>query len=366
LLGHVSSLPNVQSLNLYYNNIDDEGIQALIEGPLVQQLTRIGLHENAMSGQGLSALLGRMEQVIWLAMGKNEVDQTTIDALANSHLPSQLMALHIGGCPSLNFEAVQALAQVPFTQLKKLWAWSSPMGDHGLEELTRSPHLHTIEELYLSNCSLTRSGLSKLLQSNIMDDLRVLNIYYNHYGNEGIQELAECEKLQTVNRLDLYRTGMTFRGFEALARSPYMQNLETLAIGNNYIEKEGLSLLFSTPNFPKVAHLAIRFINSFTKQQSKELVDSSLARQLKTLDMRGMKLANGSMQVMARSDAFEALEEIDLTGNDFSEKTIRALCKASWFPQLHTLYLPRMENSQTENHLKQACREVGVKYKNEN
>ena len=192
--------PALSILNLRYNNIDDEGLHALVVGLInCHNLTSICLNGNALITEaGLRSLSTLFQS----------------DSCRLEHLDLNLASIDNDGAVAL------ATGLVSLPTLKKLELSGTSIGDQGLQALVGSlVNCNVLEELNLSQNLFPGLGLRSLgvlVQRTMMKELCLRNNAINDEGLQGLVEgmIARC----SLTHLDLsYNDSITAAGLRTLS-----------------------------------------------------------------------------------------------------------------------------------------------------
>eukprot|EP00984_Skeletonema_dohrnii_P011454 scaffold4580_cov73-Skeletonema_dohrnii-CCMP3373.AAC.5 len=192
--------PALSILNLRYNNIDDEGLHALVAKLIhCHNLTSICLNGNALITEaGLRSLSTLFQS----------------DSCRLEHLDLNLASIDNDGAVAL----AAGLASLP--TLKKLDLSGTSIGDQGLQALVRGlVNCNLLEELNLSQNLFPGLGLRSLgtlLQRTMLKELCLRNDAIN---DEGLQGLVESMTTRcSLTHLDLsYNPSITAAGLRTLS-----------------------------------------------------------------------------------------------------------------------------------------------------
>ena len=129
------------------------------------------------------------------------------------------------------------MASSPFlTKLKALELEANEIGDAALIKLFQSPNLAKITHLNVNGNNMTLSGLRILLQSSFASQLRSLNVGWNRkLGLAGARLLSATRELANLRDLTVRYCGIPAEGISALLASPHLTNVKALDIEGNGI-----------------------------------------------------------------------------------------------------------------------------------
>ncbi|XP_061124926.1 NACHT, LRR and PYD domains-containing protein 12-like [Syngnathus typhle] len=254
-LATILSLPcSLRELDLGWNNLGDDGLEALAAGlakpqcPLqVLKLRLCKLSEK--SCKALASVLSSPCSLRELDLGANDLGDDGLEALAaglaNPHCTLQVLGL--SGC-KLSEKSCEALASVlsSLCSLRELDLGWNDLRDDGLEALAiglAKPQC-TLQFLALMNCKLSKKGceaLASVLSSAC--SLRKLDLGQNNLCDDGLEALAAglAKPQCTLRVLMLRYCKLSKKSCEALAEALQSNpsHLQALNLWGNDIEEEG-------------------------------------------------------------------------------------------------------------------------------
>ncbi len=163
-LAHAVFLPVLVELDLDFNLITDEGLNALVDARRTRKLQYLHLQGNELtdvSGVPLGAS-PMMETLVALDLRANRLGPASAEALARANPP----------------------------RLTTLWLSANPIGDEGVRALARSPWMAQLRELNLDGTGMSDAGAEALLQSPHVDSIRKLICLKNELSEEMEQRLS--------------------------------------------------------------------------------------------------------------------------------------------------------------------------------
>lgn len=127
----------------------------------------------------------------------------------------------------------------------------NPIGDAGLENLAQGSDLSSLVELTIrgdeqpyENC-IHANGLSALLESGLLKQLRTLDLRGQYVGDGGAVTLADSPDASQLEELDLSNNEIGLQGERALialVESPHLARLKILRLGGHRNEISPLAL----------------------------------------------------------------------------------------------------------------------------
>jgi Ran GTPase-activating protein (RanGAP) involved in mRNA processing and transport len=174
-LALASGLGKLQELDLGGNDIGDEGARSLSSTKL--RLKSLNLSGNGITGAGVRSLGSGA-----LLSGLSSLDLTM---------------------NSIQADGAQALANVPFGDLKFLFLLGCEVGTEGAESLAASQALKSLTVLALSGNSVGDRGAAAIAESPHLTGLTLLDLGANGIGNKGAIAIAKSPTLETLKSLEL-------------------------------------------------------------------------------------------------------------------------------------------------------------------
>ncbi|KAK1734345.1 leucine-rich repeat protein, partial [Skeletonema marinoi] len=194
--------PNLATLNIGSNNIDDEGLHALVGGLInCHNLTSLYLHRNELITEAGLRSLSTLLQSDSCCLEHLDLEQTNMD--------NDGVAVLAAG-----------LARLP--TLKKLDLSNNRIGDQGLQALVGGLGCcNLLEELYLSRNMLLGSGLGMRSLGTLVQRTNMQSLFLSDTVNdEGLQCLvdgmANCARLKKL-ALSYNNNSMTAVGLRSLS-----------------------------------------------------------------------------------------------------------------------------------------------------
>jgi hypothetical protein len=138
--------------------------------------------------------------------------------------------------------------------LTQLGLHDSPIGDPVLKVLARHPTTAGIQNLELWDVGLTPSGARLLATGGGLTRLRRVTIH-DPIGDAGLTELLRSPHLQSLRMLFLVGTGVTDAGAAVLADCPGLTGLRALYLTSNQIGVAGARALCRSPHLGKLRTL---------------------------------------------------------------------------------------------------------------
>jgi uncharacterized protein (TIGR02996 family) len=191
-------LAGLTELSVGFDRIGSRGLRALLSSPQVAGLTKLRLSFTPKRWRGgpslgdvgamlaASSFLGRLRT---LDLRGTDIEDAGLEAILNSacsHALTELQLSENGITPV----GTRALASwLHLSQLTKVDLSNNPIGDDGLEAILHSRHLGRPNALMLAYVGITDRGAEALAACANLDRLTVLFLFGNTIGNRGREAL---------------------------------------------------------------------------------------------------------------------------------------------------------------------------------
>jgi Leucine-rich repeat (LRR) protein len=146
---HLSSLT---SLDLWGNNIGDEGARAIANSAHFSSLTSLNLRRNTIGPEGATAIANSayLSALTLLDLSANNIRDEGATAIANSAHLSSLTSLNLSS-NNIRDEGATAIANsAHLSSLTSLGLWGNNIRDEGATAIANSAHLSSLKSLDLS------------------------------------------------------------------------------------------------------------------------------------------------------------------------------------------------------------------------
>ncbi|MEL6347775.1 MAG: hypothetical protein AAFV53_32015 [Myxococcota bacterium] len=196
----------LETLDLYYNNIEDSGLIALLESDNVRNLRYLRVARDKIRVAGIKALAqcARLSNLEHLILDDNNLSSGAFIELARSPHLRKLKTLHLKDNKPKN---------------------------KGIVALASSPILATVEELALRTCSIGNEGIIAMAKSPHLGRLRKVDFGINDWGAPGAVALADAASMgPALEELDLYAITVGAAGGVALATSSKLSALKQVKL----------------------------------------------------------------------------------------------------------------------------------------
>lgn len=268
--------------------------------------------------------------------------------------------------------------------------------DDDVAELAASDRLRNLRGLDLGwNKELGPRSVELILASSWCDRLELLDLGWTATGDEGASLIASTDRLENLGKLNLSNTGIGPTGARDLAdsstlarlgltkfdfslnddidsggnarflRSPVMARVEavdlhgaidaeladaflqsdslgamkSLVFGNSYtIDSASLRRLSRWHGLSGLDSLTF-VLSGLNDEQLKTLANSPRLGDLKSFCLSETEVTDDGVERFCRCPAWRGLEWFGIDRNALTERSVRAILAAEWFPRLKTLNL---------------------------
>ena len=279
-VGHFLTIPNsllqhIQHLGPRDNKLDRRGCELLAEG--IQKmpcLEKLDLGSNSGIGCGGTVQLVsslHSSKLRELEMCTTSISNPDFECLASYiHSTTSLEELDIGE-NEISVESIDSLCKAlsANSSMRRLFLPRSHLTTSHcvcLGQLLRHPVHCQIEQLDLSNCSLTSDGVGEIMSGlSHNHTLRELDLWWNQFGSEGAVAIATMLKTnRSLERLYIVRCGIgSSGGVELGAALERNKTLRHLKLSENVVGDDGVrGLSVGLENNSSLEELHLRYDKS--------------------------------------------------------------------------------------------------------
>ena len=276
-----------------------------------------------------------------------------------------------------------------------------PLDDDDVAELAASDRLRSLRGLDLEHHEgLGPRSVERILDSPWCDRLEMLRLKWTAVGDEGARLIASSDRLESLRRLELTRCGLGEAGIRALADSPTLARLgltEFICYLNHDddVDTDGFIRLLRSPVLARVesvfveGHLGAEMVDALMTSDSLGCMKSLLMEvsidtiafrrlmrsnalaglesltfvlsmltdehlgmlgasrslsNLKALSLSETRVTEAGIERFCRSPVWGGLEELGIDRHSLTERSVRAILDAPWFPRLKVLDLHASTN----------------------
>lgn len=229
VIARSSTLSRLTELNIGVNRTTIAALQRLVDSPLVDRLTFLGLRQyiwrDVTPGRSVADLLARFRSLQRVELRGQQIGDDGAAVLARSPSLSGLKVLRLGE-NALDVRGVAELLSSPhLTVLEELDLSDNPPGSEWVRAFaTAGPR--PLRKLVLENNELDARAVAVLAAAPALAGLRELALDRNPIGDRGAVALARSTMLSGLRKLRLTWCGITDKGAAALADSPALSRLE--------------------------------------------------------------------------------------------------------------------------------------------
>jgi uncharacterized protein (TIGR02996 family) len=338
-------LAHPKALDLYGRGLDDAAIRVLASSPHLADVEQIDLQMNAIGDAGISALAASpyVGHLTSLHLGGNRIGPAGVRALADSSRLNRLAWIDLKGNPvgvgvavilgSQRLLPLFAAIDPPYLDLTYLG-----LGDEGARAVAEAPALCDFTRLRLCSNDIHDDGAGALAASPHLARLTDLWLQNNQIGDDGLQALAASPHLACLTNLGLYGNPLTILGVQALTASPHLTGLTELHLPSGLWP--GLTGWLRLPTRPKDGRLRWQFL-LLGDEVLEELAAAPALRKFTRLDLRGNHFTARGVRALLASQHLGRLVEIRLDGNGFGDEGAQALATSPRLERLAILGLRR-------------------------
>lgn len=261
----------LRRLDLSRNPLGERGAQVLADAPAPGNLHALGLADADLDGEDTNAI-DVLTGIPWLRdLSSLDLSRNTLGSFAS------LNRLANGSIRQLSL-ARTALRGSAVVDLPARWPhlWhldlsENPLGDEGLVSFAAQSagELHTLE---LRSCSLTSNGLALLAKRASYPRLYELKLAGNKFDAYAIAALLESSLMDHLRVLDLSACDLTEDAATVLASSPRISGLKVLNLRRNTLKESGLLELARSKHLRSVHDVGLTGDPWRYKEASRELL----------------------------------------------------------------------------------------------
>lgn len=247
-LAQLGTAQRLRMLDLVGCQLTAEGLRALLDGPLGDQLSELRLSANPLAIQGAQLLATRRAPRTSLDLSYLDLTDQGIDALLAAPWIASLRALNISQT-GLSAQAARAMFDTPALALQILDMSYAPLGDDGAYWLSRAPGLSAMRTLQLSACQIGLRGLRAIITAPWSRTLESLDLAANPLDSDAVIALARAE-LPALRALNLEGVSIAPAAAAAIADASWLPALTTLKLDAHRLHdaaRDALSLAQSLP-----------------------------------------------------------------------------------------------------------------------
>jgi uncharacterized protein (TIGR02996 family) len=354
-LAQCPALAGVTALDLGGASLTDDGFRTLLRSPHLGRVTDLNLGKpwdgaiaagNVLTASAFRRLshtktLSVLER---LCLDGNQIGDDRLAALAEGPALRGLTALSLQWCYLTGAGFLPWAEKAPWPNLRHLNLFGNPLQAGGAEALAQSPQLATLWSLRLAGTGFSDNAARLLGRSPHSTQLRDLDLSMSAVGDDGFIALADSPALGELRRLRLHYTSpegqrrprIHSRGGEALGRAAFAQRLRVLDLNKQAIGNAGLAALAQSVGYESLERLELAG-NGIGDGGAIALSRAHLSR-LTYLKLSGNQLTDAGVRVLAGSPYLAALQELVVFDNPITDAGALALAESPW-PDLRKLHL---------------------------
>jgi uncharacterized protein (TIGR02996 family) len=228
-------MARLSSLLLYNNAVGVGGMEALCRSPHLRGLRELSLAGNRVTDRG-HWLLGRpFPQLQSLDLSRNPLENSGIVWLSRARREKGLTCLGLfqTGCSAAG---ARALASCPVLEgVERLSLGHNALQDAGVAALADSPYLQRLRSLDLSGSQVSGAGVVALLNAPGLARLEALYLGNNGLRVEGVRRMATRPGLSRLRKLELRNNGLGDEGAKLILASPFLHPQTSIDLQGNYL-----------------------------------------------------------------------------------------------------------------------------------
>jgi hypothetical protein len=312
----------------YATRIGDTGARALAEMDSLKKLRGLNLFEAGISNVGLGSICCSpfLQNLQWLVLSLNHIDNQGFKELANSSLVRNLRRLDFVGDWSGEFDfkpffSSDALSNLCMLDLSGCEVLLS------VDDLAQKGSLPKLKDLR-ANATFLGKRLPELLQSSLMPQLEQIELSRSGITSAAFKRAMQSSGLSKVTRLGLCSNNFGAREAELLAASSYTDGLRDLYLSWNQFDDRAINELVRSAKMHGLKRLALR-CNSISEVGLKTLIGSRTFEDLEYLDMDGnaFELTDNLANFLLASSHLNKLKGLQLSTAKLSDSVRQEFCQ---------------------------------------
>lgn len=344
-----ASFWHLRRLDLSYNGLGLESIQALVGASYFGQLTQLELTCTGLRAASVGALAqGRSGRLRTLSLEHNRPGSAGAQALAHAGW-SSLERLELGHAWLGADQALDALVSGPLlASVSSLGLQHNELGPAQLERFVRHPVIAGLEALQLRRNPLEDEGARILASSTSLHVLRQLDLSSCGVGDDGAAALGGSGTLAPVS-LSLRGNRFGEIGGRALVASGLLSRTECLDLSHNAVGPETAVALASSPHTHALAQLVLSG-NPVGDAGISALISAERLGRLRELRLDGCALTRVGLRCLAQSQQLAGIQRLWIGGNDLSDEAVIELVRSPHARNLELLSLAELPVSGAVGH----------------
>lgn len=211
-----------------------------------------------------------------------------------------------------------------------------------IDTLLSHSFLENTRHLILSMNNLMDDHLSDstLLSSDILKNMKTLDLSSNFLTTKGVKQLCECEHLYNLTSLNLsYNKEIGNKGAMILAKSKAFPKLQKLELCKCKITETGAEALANSEQFSQLRCLKLRD-NEICHKGIRAFTIAKSMRNLKKLNLCKTEIGDAGLVSLLKGHNFvSSLQNLSLTNNDLTDSSIKVLAGCPFLQNLVKLDL---------------------------
>lgn len=221
-----------------------------------------------------------------------------------------------------------------------IWGSVERLYQSNVPKLAGTEAWEWVEEFH--SHSLRPGDLQRLLDASFLNSIGAFTLRNSHLHKEGASLLAAAEFLNNLSSLTLRFCLIGDHGLEAMAGENRFANLVRLDVSENKLRWPAIKVLGATPNRLEELDLSG---NRFSTKGMKALRFATSLSSLKTLSLSAVSPERSGFKHLVRSEAFGNLVRLDLGNNPMKKQEVEVLAQENWITeQIEELRLAQCMN----------------------
>ena len=266
-----------------------------------------------------------------LDLSDNSIGRSGIPELANARRSEQLRSLYVSQT-RLAGPGMQDLMRASLWSLERLDCSQNGLSPFDVRALTQSEQFAKLTSLNLGQNTIADDGLRLLSQWDRLRSLREINLSYNDIGPVGLKTLSVSEHMVDLESLNLSGNTLHGGGVHEIASGSNFGRLRDLKLNDSGLEATDLMRLVRSPYLKRLVRLELDF--NPLGELPPDILQSAIFSGVRHLSLRHTQLDNVSARGIAKSDAFESIELLDVRENPLIDSRTKLLLSERFGPRV--------------------------------
>lgn len=252
----------------------------------------------------------------------DDFDPAQLDAMVLPYIDGHVRRWEDAVCVAPQSWVLRALAgeALPFWSIiRKIDLSYQYLDADDVLTLLASPRLAAVTILDLDSNRIGSKGAEVIAGAESLTRIEELRLSFNQLGQPGLKTLIRAESLASLRVLDLEKNALGHARVTppALSGAPWLRTLTSLNLSHNNLTAASCETLLTELDAPALEHIRL---DHNAASRGVEMVSDyhreGMLPSLRSLEVRGCRLRDESLQRLFSSPLIEQLERLDLSYNN--------------------------------------------------